>query len=240
MQSSHASNQHAYTGRRYDTSSEERQIGLLRIVTEKETGIPQNIWWDYAVRELTNHTVNETYRYPKMTTLNRHEALIVCFLPSSAPHRIGCLLKNSKGNLKPLSLFARISRPERTSISGDGSVHLGVLNLGSCRYNTIYGYSNTYPVGSSVTLKSGDGSSVWNLLADGTLQASLSSLIQVCSQYYEGNHDETKFTTTEVHVDTSGAIIRFVKPGTPLEQDKNQSCFNHSFVLAGSALASKQ
>ncbi|KAG8936829.1 hypothetical protein FRC00_007545, partial [Tulasnella sp. 408] len=48
----------------------------------------------------------------------------------------------------------------------------------------------------------------------------------------QGRYDETKFTTTEVHVDTSGEIIRFVKPGTLLEQDRPKGDPVQPFVRA--------
>ncbi|KAG9023190.1 hypothetical protein FS837_005912 [Tulasnella sp. UAMH 9824] len=42
----------------------------------------------------------------------------------------------------------------------------------------------------------------------------------------------SEFKTTEVHVDISGDIIRFVKPDTPLEQDKEKGNYVHPFVKA--------
>lgn len=55
----------------------------------------------------------------------------------------------------------------------------------------------------------------------------------------QGRYDETKFTTTEVHVDTSGYLIRFVKPGTILEQDQPKGNPVHPFFRAVSSLISR-
>lgn len=49
--------------------------------------------------------------------------------------------------------------------------------------------------------------------------------------------EETKFTTTEVHVDTSGSNLAFVKPGTLLQQDKPGGNPVHPFVRAVSLSA---
>lgn len=47
-----------------------------------------------------------------------------------------------------------------------------------------------------------------------------------------GYPEKTTFTTTEVHVDTSGGIIRFAEPGAPLEQDRRRGNPVHPFVRA--------
>ncbi|KAG8945268.1 hypothetical protein FRC04_001108, partial [Tulasnella sp. 424] len=59
----------------------------------------------------------------------------------------------------------------------------------------------------------------------------LAGVVILCRISSKG-FEETKFSTTEVHVDTSGEIIRFVKPGTSLEQDKPEGNFIHPFVRA--------
>lgn len=82
-------------------------------------------------------------------------------------------------------------------------------------------------------------SSIWNILADGSLQATLSGWLispilsrlllagrrsividknsyDIRTQKYTRKED---FTTTEVHLDTSATLVAFVKPGTLLRQD---------------------
>ncbi|KIO18919.1 hypothetical protein M407DRAFT_31427 [Tulasnella calospora MUT 4182] len=184
--------------RQYDASSNEQQIGLLRVVPEKGTGVSQYIWWDYTVEELNAQGFDYT-SYPKRTTVNRNEALVVSFLPSSAPHQISCL--NSRG-------------------------HLGrvvIRHNSNLQCYALYGCNNQHDTGKPVASGSVLVPKVWNFLEDGTLQASL-------SLFSEGSHKETKFTTTEVHVDTSGSMMRFVKPGTPLEQDRPKGNPVHPFV----------
>lgn len=51
-------------------------------------------------------------------------------------------------------------------------------------------------------------------------------------EHSQEQFSKTKFATTEVHVDTSEEIIRFVKPGTFLEQDKPQGNPAHPFIRA--------
>ncbi|KAG9028034.1 hypothetical protein FS837_004006 [Tulasnella sp. UAMH 9824] len=77
--------------RPYDASSEGQQIGILRIVTEEGTRLPQYVWRDYTSKEIKVQGGLYSYSFPRMTTVDCHEALIVSFLPSSAPHQIGCL-----------------------------------------------------------------------------------------------------------------------------------------------------
>ncbi|KIO18920.1 hypothetical protein M407DRAFT_31428 [Tulasnella calospora MUT 4182] len=191
--------------RQYDASSEGQQIGLLRVVTEEGTRIPQYIWWDYAVEKITGSKASNIYSFPKILTMNRHEALVVSFLPSSSPHQIGCL--NSRGNLKKLVISWRDS---------------------PAWYYALHGCTNNTPVIKQDPVSAGFVSKLWSFLADGTLQASLSSFSLNNQRQYE----ETKFTTTEVHMDTSGENIRFVKPGASLEQDQPQGSPVHPFVRA--------
>ncbi|KIO22566.1 hypothetical protein M407DRAFT_27963 [Tulasnella calospora MUT 4182] len=99
----HSCNQHTYPARKYDASSAKQQIGLLRIVNEDEIGIPQYIWWDSPVEEnIRSRETGYSFSFWKTVTLNRHEALIVSFLPSSVPHQIGCL--NSRRALRNLAV----------------------------------------------------------------------------------------------------------------------------------------
>ncbi|KIO22568.1 hypothetical protein M407DRAFT_27965 [Tulasnella calospora MUT 4182] len=196
----HLSDQVIYPTRQYDALSEGQQIGLLRVVTEEGTRIPQYIWWDYTVEELKAQGLYYT-SYTKRTTLNRNEALIVSFLPSSAPHQISCL--NSRQHLG------------RLVIHHDSNL----------KYYPLYGCNNDHNTGKPVASGSVFVLKAWNFLEDGTLRASL-------SLFSGGPYNETKFTTTEVHVDTSGSMIRLVKPGTPLEQDKPKGNPIHPFIRA--------
>lgn len=198
----HPSNQPTYLPRRYDPSSEEQQIGLLRIVNDRGTGIPQYIWWGYTVA-MVNQGHNQRYGRPTATTVNRHEALVVSFLPASLPHPIGCL--NSRGDLRSLG-FWWIAKP------GQSVEHYDLHAFTSCCADGGDGYV----------------SKIWNVLEDGTLKTTISCF----SQNGDGGYNETRITTTDVHVDTSGGLIRFVKPGAPLEQDKPQGSPMHPFVRA--------
>ncbi|KAG8936832.1 hypothetical protein FRC00_007548, partial [Tulasnella sp. 408] len=91
---SYLSNQHTYASRQYDASSVGMQIGLLRVAYFEGMGPPQYIWWDdYVEQEILNQRGGTAYSYGKRITMNRHEALIVSFLSSSAPHQIGCLVR---------------------------------------------------------------------------------------------------------------------------------------------------
>ncbi|KAG8945867.1 hypothetical protein FRC04_012227 [Tulasnella sp. 424] len=82
--------------RQYDPSST-GQLGLLRIVIEEGTSIPQYVWWESAAEEeglIVEHSMNSptgSYASPKRTTPNRHEALVVSFLPSSNPIALDAL-----------------------------------------------------------------------------------------------------------------------------------------------------
>ncbi|KIO22562.1 hypothetical protein M407DRAFT_117164 [Tulasnella calospora MUT 4182] len=207
--SPHLSGEHTYPARPYDASSQEQQIGVLRIVTAGGTRFPQYVWWDYTVEEMHGYNIYCYYEPPKMTTMNHHEALIVSFLPSSAPHQIGC--PNSRADLRTLAIDY-----------GCGP---------SVEYFTLHGCSKIASLISPALRDDGFVSKVWNILADGTLQASISSFTNKPND--QGGYDMTKFTTTEVHVDTSGAIIRFVKPGALLNRTSPKATlFTHSFGRA--------
>ncbi|KIO18921.1 hypothetical protein M407DRAFT_31429 [Tulasnella calospora MUT 4182] len=86
----------------YDASSGGQQIGVLRVVTEEAIHLPQYVWWGYTAEKINGHKLHSFYEHPKMATLNRHEALIVSFIPSSAPHQIGC--RNSKADFSTLTM----------------------------------------------------------------------------------------------------------------------------------------
>ncbi|KIO22567.1 hypothetical protein M407DRAFT_27964 [Tulasnella calospora MUT 4182] len=221
--------------RPYDASSEGQQIGVLRIVTEEGTRLPQYVWWGYTAEEINRHGLYSYYQHPKSTTTNRHEALIVSFIPSSAPHQIGCL--NTRAELRTLTIL----------YDYDPSVEVF----------TLYGCNQRTTIVSPAARNNGFASKAWNILADGTLQASISCrwcfsinplewTIELTSFAItsnpdpafsnnvnnQGQYEETKLTTAEVHVDTSGTIIRFVKPGVLLEQNKPQGDPPHPFVRA--------
>ncbi|KIO22561.1 hypothetical protein M407DRAFT_216304 [Tulasnella calospora MUT 4182] len=89
--------------RRYDPSSTTQQIGLLRVVNHEGETIPQYIWWDHFLQEdlIRQRAGNYTADW-RRTTVNRDEALVVSFLPSSEPHTVACL--NSRGGLKSLAI----------------------------------------------------------------------------------------------------------------------------------------
>lgn len=90
-QASYFSNQHTYPVRQYDPSTQGQQIGLLRIVNDEGSCIPQYIWWGYSVDEMKTLMGTCDGPFPARTTVNRHEALVVSFLPSIGPHEIVCL-----------------------------------------------------------------------------------------------------------------------------------------------------
>lgn len=74
-----------------------QQIGVLRIVNADDTSVPQYVWWDYPVADETKKQAkNYCDSQPKTITLNRNEALVVSFLPTSAPHPIGCLVSRTE------------------------------------------------------------------------------------------------------------------------------------------------
>lgn len=114
-------------------------------------------------------------------------------------------------------------------------------------------YDATAP--SADTMSSIRMTKIWNVLSDGTLRLSLScksldsnrlrpeAKLLLWKSYLGCNYlafvwdssimrfAEIKFTTTEVHLSTSGHLIRFVKAGTVLER--------HQFVRAVSTVTMK-
>lgn len=84
---SYVSNEPNSSTRQYDASSTGQQIGLLRLISVgvEGTSIPQYVWWGPSNYRGSDSSVT-------MTTINRHEALIVSFIPLPAPHTIGCLV----------------------------------------------------------------------------------------------------------------------------------------------------
>lgn len=68
-------------------------------------------------------------------------------------------------------------------------------------------------------------SKIWNVAAGGSLEASLISVDDPDSTDGYGNYSKKleDFKSSEVHLDTSGISVRFVKPGAPLWQDDPKS-----------------
>ncbi|KIO27093.1 hypothetical protein M407DRAFT_243449 [Tulasnella calospora MUT 4182] len=128
-------------------------------------------------------------------TIHRQEALVVNFVASSEPHQIGCL--NFHDGSTDLAL--QYEPWDRNYY------HLcGTKGVTKIKQSDVYG---SYPV-----------SSVWNILADGSLQASLSVLDK--NSYNNRTYTRKEdFTTTEVHLNTSVTLVAFVKPGMLLLQD---------------------
>ncbi|KAG8996051.1 hypothetical protein FRB90_012833 [Tulasnella sp. 427] len=187
--------------RRYNPSSTEQQIGLLRIVYEQETSIPEYVWWGYNPADgVWIDNLGYSYSYRQRTTPNRQEALIVKFLPSSGLHTIACL--NSKTGCKGLAI----------------------------QYPTTVTDDNNIPIAPQTTSRgAGFTSEVWRVLENGTLEASLSIFSQ--SAPYQP-YEEIKFTTTEVHIDISGDMIYFVKPGAFLRPPGGNRVGDHASVRA--------
>ncbi|KAG8990255.1 hypothetical protein FRB90_001842 [Tulasnella sp. 427] len=93
----------ALSTRQYSPSSTGQKVGRLRIVYEEETSTLEYVWWNYIAHGIEWIEDSNYERSNRLqTTLNRHEALIVQFLPSSMCHTIGCL--NSKTGNKYLAI----------------------------------------------------------------------------------------------------------------------------------------
>lgn len=182
--------------RQCDTSRTGPQVGLLRIVN---TDVEETSIPQY----LGWYAGDPDCTHPAMTTFNRYEALVVNFLPSTEPHQIRCLNSNS---LKPIALEWSHPVPEP-------------------QYFPLHTYSDFHEVTTPAANTWGYVKEAWNVLVDGTLQATLSSFSRKSA---DEAYEETKFETTEVHV--VGGEISFVKPRTLVEQDKPQGSPIHGFV----------
>lgn len=81
----------------YDFSIPERQLGVLRIVigdgTSTRASAPQYIWRGRP--PFQGNSSSDQLR----TTVNRQEALVVCFIQSPEPHPIGCLVSVCAGRV---------------------------------------------------------------------------------------------------------------------------------------------
>lgn len=169
----------------YDPSIPGRQLGVLRIAVEDGTTVQQYVWRGPPSGE------SRFSSYAGLqTTILRHEALVVCFIASREPHPIGC--QNITYYFKDLSLdYSPSGATAYNFRASSGVVAIDPNN----RYQTYH------------------ASTVWNVLLDGSLQASLS--------VFDGdnNYAREDFKTTEVLLDTSNISISFVKPGTLLRQD---------------------
>ncbi|KIO21090.1 hypothetical protein M407DRAFT_29300 [Tulasnella calospora MUT 4182] len=148
-------------GNAYDPSIPGRRIGLLRIAVENETTGPQYVWWGRSpIYSAPYHSYGSGGLKVDLddqlrTTIDRHEALVVCFIPSQEPYPIGCL--NAKSTHGDLCLQYN---PIGTSV--------GELRLG---YEVVAfdKRKNTHPPGAPKKVLK-----VWNVLSDGSLEASLS------------------------------------------------------------------
>ncbi|KIO23388.1 hypothetical protein M407DRAFT_27168 [Tulasnella calospora MUT 4182] len=103
------------SSRTYDPSIRGRHIGVLRLVVEDGTTAPQYICRGRPPTISSGSTRFEQTRSPSFT-MDRQEALVVCFIPSSEPHPIGCL--NDVYGLGYLSLDFS---PLRTKLSPSDS-----------------------------------------------------------------------------------------------------------------------
>ncbi|KAG8941351.1 hypothetical protein FRC04_004597 [Tulasnella sp. 424] len=188
-------------GRAYDPSIPGMQLGILRVVIEDGMTRPQYIWRGrdpiYSISEGYSQPVDNDQL---ATTIDRQEALQVCFISSTQPHPIGCL--NAAYKFWDLSISC--NTPDISKYE------LRVAN-GVVAINKAESYSAT----ATATV-----SSIWNVLSDGFLEASLSELdLQTYHSSAGGYPVKATFKTTEVHLDTSSASVHFVMPGTPLRQD---------------------
>lgn len=128
----------------YDPSILGRQLGILRIVVEDGTTVPH-----YIYRGRPPFQGNATYDLVR-TTIDRQEALLVCFVPSPEPHPIGCL--NTAYGLLDFSLY---------------------YHPADIQQHTLYLGSGVVAIPKEGQ-HSGYVSKVWNVASDGSLEASLS------------------------------------------------------------------
>lgn len=77
--------------RAYNPSTPGRHFGILRLVGNEESAPPQYIW--HGHRELYHPRGGVLNEERLCTTLDRQEALLVCFVQSTEPHTIGCLVR---------------------------------------------------------------------------------------------------------------------------------------------------
>lgn len=85
----------------YDPSILGRQLGILRIAVEDSTTGPQYVWRGRP-------RIQGGVSFDQLgVTVDRREALIVCFMPSTEPHAIGCLVGDFAGRVaqKPPHAF---------------------------------------------------------------------------------------------------------------------------------------
>lgn len=83
----------------YDPSVPGRQVGILRIVAESGTTCPHYVWRGRRPIYSTDGygCVIPATHDPLSITIDRQEALVVCFIPSFEPHPIGCLVRAYAG-----------------------------------------------------------------------------------------------------------------------------------------------
>lgn len=179
-------------GRAYDPSFRGRQLGLLRIVPEDGMARPQYIWRGQTPFNKTA-PVRTNPHDQTGTTIDRQEALVICFISTPEPHPIGCL----------------------NAANGFGDLSLSYSRWGTDKYELRIA-SGMFEIDGS---RSGDVSCVWSILSDGSLEASLAEFDHKAYGRAEYTSTRKDFKTIQAHLDTSGASVHFVKPGTPLRQD---------------------
>ncbi|KIO27096.1 hypothetical protein M407DRAFT_194384 [Tulasnella calospora MUT 4182] len=85
------------------------------------------------------------------------------------------------------------------------------------KYHSMIALNGVIPV-DSASEDSPDVSRIWNILDDGTLQATLLDV-----SMSSGQESRSTFTTTTVHVDLPGHLISFVKDETRLPEGQPRS-----------------
>lgn len=193
--------------RTYDASLLRIHFGRLRIVYEDETPpsyvgrgtVPEGVF----SKEL-DYKTRYTPKGVKRATLDRQDALLVSFRADTEAHSIACLDNNHE--LPDLAVFL---------MSGCRELHPLVATNGvrTARKVSLFksGWVPEYQVVSKI----------WNVLEDGTLQASLLDVldpITYCNGRLHGDCPSSDWTSTTVHVDTAGMPISFAKGYSTLQR----------------------
>ncbi|KAG8934340.1 hypothetical protein FRC01_003588 [Tulasnella sp. 417] len=163
--------------------------GKLRVVLEGEETPPTYIWGGLP----QDGTDSKSRVDFKRTTLNPDHALIVNFKPYAEPHSICCV------------------NPELAHRD------LGIRMNQHSKYHSVIALNGVISLDASSS-DAPDVSRIWNILDDGTLQATLLDV-----NMSSGQETRSTFTTTTVHVDLPGHLISFVKDETRLPEGQPQS-----------------
>ncbi|KAG9027502.1 hypothetical protein FS837_004249 [Tulasnella sp. UAMH 9824] len=163
--------------------------GKLRVILEGEDAPPTYIWGGLS----QDGTDSKSRVDFKRTTLNVGDALIVNFKPYPEPHSICCV------------------NPELARRD------LGIRMNQHSKYHSMIALNGVIPV-DAASQDSPDVSRIWNILEDGTLQATLLDVTMS-----SGHETISTFTTTAVHVDLPGHLISFVKNETRLPEGQPQT-----------------